>query len=197
MFTGIVEGLGRVVRLEGGLLEIDPGTLFATEPAGLGESIAINGVCLTAVGFDPIRFDLSPETLDRTNLGELRPGGPVNLERAMKADARFGGHIVQGHVDATAVLEGIEPVGGDNFVARYSVSPEFDRYLIDKGSVALDGISLTVVRPESGLFEVWLIPHTMQMTNLHARKPGDRINVEFDVLVKHVEKLLAATRVAR
>lgn len=190
MFTGIVQALGQVRGLENLILEVDAPSTFAPEGYDEGESIAINGVCLTVVGFDPLRFDLSEETLARTDLGDLKAGDSVNLERAMTANARFGGHIVQGHVDATGELVDIEPQEGSS-VYRFRIPVEYARYLIDKGSITIDGISLTVVRPEGDTFETWIIPHTLANTNLGTRKVGDRVNLEFDVIAKYVERLLA------
>jgi riboflavin synthase len=157
----------------------------------LGESVAVNGVCLTVVDFaDGLDFDLSSETIDRSNLGDLRTGDFVNLERAMTLGDRLGGHIVQGHVDATATITDIQPVD-ESTIFRFELPNSGGRYLVDKGSIALDGISLTVVRPERSRFEAWIIPHTLANTNLGHRLIGDRVNVEYDVLAKHVEQLLA------
>lgn len=193
MFTGIVQALGEVRRQENLVLEVDAPEGFAGMGYDEGESIAINGCCLTVVGFDPLRFDLSEETLARTDLGDLKAGDRVNLERAMTAQARFGGHIVQGHVDATGELVSIEPQEGSS-VFRFRIPAEYGRYLIDKGSVTIDGISLTVVRPEGDTFETWIIPHTLANTNLGTRQPGDKVNLEFDVIAKYVERLLAPHR---
>lgn len=198
MFTGIVQGFGIVQGLhidrssQSGELTIEPG--FAVNPFGveIGESVAVNGCCLTAVSVGAtLRFDLSPETLSRTAMGTLGPGARVNLERAMEVGDRFGGHIVQGHIDATGTIESIES-SGNSQIFRFLVPAEFDRYLIDKGSVAIDGISLTVVNSCDGRFEAWVIPHTLSETNLGAKRPGDRVNVEFDVIAKYVEKLVGA-----
>ncbi len=192
MFTGLVQAVGRVRRLDGLVLEIEaPPSFFAT-PLVEGESIAVNGVCLTVVG-DSLRFDLSEETLARTSLGALAEGDPVNLERAMSASDRFGGHIVQGHVDATAEMVAIEPQEGST-VYRFRTPAGGGRYLIDKGSVTLDGISLTVVRPVGDEFEAWIIPHTLANTNLGSRKVGDQVNLEYDVIAKYVERLVTPYR---
>jgi len=160
----------------------------------LGESLAVNGCCLTVVeanrqasGEVLLAFDLSEETLRRTNLGECRPGTRVNLERAMRPSDRFGGHIVQGHVDAVGEVVSVTPTDASH-VYRFRV-PD-DQYLIDKGSIALNGVSLTVVDPKDGLFEVWVIPHTLQETNLGDLREGSRVNVEYDVIAKHVERLV-------
>jgi riboflavin synthase len=184
VFTGIVEAVGTVRSLEPGHLILEnPGL----EGLVVGESISVSGVCLTAIEpLTALHFDLSEETLSRSNLGDLQPGHLVNLERAMQADGRFGGHFVQGHVDCLGTIVSM-PLG----VLRVKVPEQYDRYLVDKGSVAIDGISLTVIRPEGGTFEAAIIPHTMEHTNLKSRRAGNRVNIEFDVLAKHVEKLLA------
>lgn len=191
MFTGIVESLGRVVSLGDGRLEVRAEGDFAPEGFDEGESVAVNGCCLTVLPGEGLRFDLSPETLARTSLGSLEPGARVNLERAMVAGGRLGGHVVQGHVDATGTFEGSRPEG-NSVVMRFRAPAGDGRYLIDKGSVAVEGVSLTVVRPEGDAFEVWAIPHTLERTNLGALRPGDRVNLEFDVLAKYVERLLEA-----
>lgn len=191
MFTGIVQAVGRVSKLDGGVLTLDAPTSFVDGTLEIGESIAVNGCCLTLVSEEGgLRFDLSPETLARTSLGDVRPGSKVNMERAMQAGARFGGHIVQGHVDATGTLVSIRPEG-NSVVYRFQAPAEYDRYLIDKGSVTIDGISLTVVHPDAGAFDVWVIPHTLQETHLGELQPGSRVNLEFDVIARYVEKLLA------
>ncbi|HWA83760.1 MAG TPA: riboflavin synthase [Fimbriimonadaceae bacterium] len=190
MFTGIVESLGRVVGLDGGVLLVQPEQLLGPDPVTLGESIAVNGCCLTVVAVEPsLRFDLSPETIARTSLGSLSAGRHVNLERAMRADGRFGGHIVQGHVDATGEVVSLTPAENSTIV-RFRVPPGSERYLIDKGSITVDGISLTVVKPEGNEFDAWIIPHTFAHTNLGERAAGDRVNLEFDALARYVERLL-------
>lgn len=191
MFTGLVQAIGRVESLQGERLVISPESTLGDDLIQLGESIAINGCCLTVVAQERgLAFDLSTETLRRTNLGALQAGARVNLERAMRLGDRLGGHVVQGHVDAVATLESIETLPDSwRLVVRPPV--EGARYLIDKGSVTLDGISLTVVRPDRETFEVHIIPHTWEHTNLKERKVGDVLNLEYDVLAKHVERLLA------
>lgn len=191
MFTGIVESLGEVASLAEGRLEVRPEPGFAPEGFAEGESVAVNGCCLTVLPGEGLRFDLSPETLDRTSLGALASGARVNLERAVVAGGRLGGHVVQGHVDATGVFEGSSPEG-NSVVMRFRAPAGYGRYLIDKGSVAVEGVSLTVVRPVEDAFEVWVIPHTLERTNLGSLRPGDRVNLEFDVLAKYVERLLEA-----
>jgi riboflavin synthase len=195
VFTGIIEALGRVRSLADGLLIVDLDQSLGPDSVVEGESIAINGCCLTVVApLDSLelRFDLSPETLSRTSLGQLATGSHVNIERAMRADGRFGGHIVQGHVDATGVLVSATPAGNST-VFRFQVPAGDERYLIDKGSVTIDGISLTVVKPEENEFDVWVIPHTIEQTNLGELKPGDRVNLEYDALARYVEKLLKSS----
>jgi riboflavin synthase len=159
----------------------------------LGASISVNGVCLTAVDIRPDGFsaDLAPETLERSNLGDLRAGDPVNLERPLMLSTRLSGHIVQGHVDGTGVLEALTELGDGNWELTVRVPRELDRFLVYKGSIAIDGISLTIAEVQDGLVRVAIIPHTYQATNLHVRKTGDRLNIECDVLAKHVDKLLA------
>ena len=188
MFTGIVQAVGRVRSLENGRLVIDAPPSF--RPTELGESVAVNGCCLTAIELsDGLHFELSEETLARTALATLAPRSLVNLERAATLATLFGGHIVQGHVDCTGTLVAVTPQEGSTVYA-FQAPVEYDRYLIDKGSITVDGVSLTVVEPHAGRFDTWLIPHTLQNTHLHSLSPGARVNLEFDVIAKHVEKLL-------
>lgn len=188
MFTGLVQAVGSVRSVGDGRLVVDPPDAWPGDPWQTGESVAVNGCCLTVTGdAPPLAFDLSAETLARTNLGVLQAGSLVNLERAMRPADRLGGHIVQGHVDGLASLLAVEKAGGSR-VLRFQT--DGGRYLIDKGSVAVDGVSLTVVRPNGGEFEVWVVPHTLEATNLGDRRPGDLLNIEYDVLAKHVERLL-------
>ncbi|MER5649121.1 riboflavin synthase [Streptosporangium sp. NPDC002524] len=195
MFTGIVEELGEIAGIEplsdAARLSIRGKTV--TSDAGHGDSIAVNGVCLTVVDVEGEVFtaDVMKETLDRSSLGALGPGSPVNLERAVRADQRLGGHIVQGHVDGTGVLLSREPAEHWE-VVRISLPPELDRYVVEKGSIAVDGISLTVMGVGSGGFAVSLIPTTLGLTTLGAKRPGDPVNLEVDVIAKHVEKLVGA-----
>ncbi len=193
MFTGIVQGLGTVKSVkkmaEGSVLVIAPD--FVLEHPEEGESIAVNGVCLTAttISGDFFTADVSPETLSRSTLGELGPGSRVNLERALRLSDRLGGHIVSGHIDCTGqVLERKELRQFTLF--RFRIDAKYDRYLIEKGSVTIDGISLTVNSCTSGEFSVAIIPHTLSITTLGFRKVGDRVNIEVDVIGKYVEKLL-------
>jgi riboflavin synthase len=190
MFTGIVEELG-IVERAGSRLKIQCRKVI--EGSGQGSSIAVNGVCLTAVDLDGSSFsaDLAPETLRRSNLSDLTAGSRVNLERALLPTSRLSGHIVQGHVDATGELLALEELGGGNWWLKVRVPPELDRYLVFKGSIAIDGISLTVAALEGDVLSVTIIPHTYQNTSLGSHRRGDRVNLECDVLAKHVEKLLA------
>jgi riboflavin synthase len=195
MFTGIVEELGEIAAIEPlrDAARMSIRGKVVTADAGHGDSIAVNGVCLTVVEVDGEAFtaDVMKETLDRSCLGALRPGSRVNLERAVRADQRLGGHIVQGHVDGTGVLLSREP--GEHWeVVRFSLPAELNRYVVEKGSIAVDGVSLTVVGVDGNGFAVSLIPTTLQLTTLGAKQPGDPVNLEVDVIAKHVEKLVGA-----
>ena len=195
MFTGIVEELGRVEEIAHGE---DSARLtirgpVVTTDAAHGDSIAVNGVCLTVttVEGDTFTVDVMAQTLALTGIGDLRPGDRVNLERAMAADGRFGGHIVQGHVDATATVVSRTP--GDRWEAvRFTLPPALARYLVPQGSITVDGVSLTVASLEDDTFTVSLIPTTLELTTLGLRQPGERVNLEVDVLAKYVERMLAA-----
>lgn len=203
MFTGIVEELGRVVRLEtvedSARLTVEAPTV--TQDVSLGDSVSVNGCCLTVTAVHGSTFtaDLMAETLTRTTLGSQAPGDPVNLERALRASDRLGGHIVQGHIDATA--EVLDHHRGEHWdLLRISLPQEIARYVAVKGSVALDGVSLTVVDasdvapvPGAGAsLSVGLIPETLRRTTLGTRRPGERVNLEVDVLAKYAERLLGA-----
>lgn len=199
MFTGIVEELGRVESIEHGaesaVLRIR-GPLVVSD-ATHGASISCNGVCLTVVEHDEATFsvDVMAESLRRSSLGELVEGSPVNLERAMAANGRFGGHVVQGHVDGTARL--LQRTPGERWeVARFELSAALARYVVEKGSITVDGVSLTVSAVGEGFFEVSLIPTTLELTTLGSRQVGDLVNLEVDVLAKYVEKMLVAGVVA-
>lgn len=194
MFTGIVEELGTTESFDGHRLVIRGAAVLSD--LTLGASIAVNGVCLTAVAIGPDRFsaDLAPETLARTNLGDLKPGDPVNLERPLTVGSRLSGHIVQGHVDETGVFQSLRELGDGNFELTVQAPRDLDRFLVYKGSITLDGISLTIADVADGLVKIAIIPHTSVATNLRSRQPGDRINIECDVLAKHVDKLLAHLR---
>ena len=191
MFTGIVQAVGTVVEADKLRLVVDAEAAWPGDPVVVGESVALNGVCLTAVGVgSPLTFELSEETLVRTTFSRLARGSRVNLERAMRPADRFGGHIVQGHVDQVgAVLDVQAKDGWWSFLLDSGEGG--GRYLVDKGSITVDGVSLTVVEPEHDAFRVAIIPHTFNETNIGRLQAGDRVNIEFDVLAKHVEKLLA------
>jgi riboflavin synthase len=195
MFTGIIQELGRVVSVyphsKGARFKIACRAVLAD--AQIGASIAVNGACLTAVGMDNEGFtaDLAPETLKRTNLADLGPGAPVNLERPLAANGRLDGHFVLGHVDGTAGVVALDALGDDNWWLQVRVPKLLERYVVSKGSVALDGISLTVAGIEGEIASFTIIPHTYQHTTLHSYRPGMRLNIEVDILAKHLEKLLA------
>ncbi|MFY9233165.1 MAG: riboflavin synthase [Fimbriimonadaceae bacterium] len=188
MFTGIIQAKGRVVLNSGSALAVSPD--WSEEDIQSGESISVNGVCLTVLGLsNPLTFDLSPETLERTTLGALAPGQKVNLERALRVGDRLGGHFVQGHVDAVGSIKARREAENSQ-VLTFEVPEGFERYLVDKGSVCVDGISLTVVEPRGRLFDIWIVPHTLRETNLDAMRAGSQVNLEFDMLAKYVEKLI-------
>jgi len=192
MFTGLIEAVGTVTLLEA--RGNDAARLVLDLPyAGelsLGESVAVNGCCLTVTGKEGvISFDLLMETLNRTSLGDLKAGSRVNLERALRADGRFGGHFVQGHVDTTATVVAAEPKGSDRNLV-IAIPQGGARYFIEKGSIAVNGVSLTVASLEEESFGLWIIPHTLQETNLGDLKPGDRVNLEYDMLAKYAERQL-------
>jgi riboflavin synthase len=197
MFTGIVEAVGEVTTMA----ESTPGTYrleirmpLASE-LKIGDSLANNGVCLTVISQThfAVGFDLLAETVLRSNLGHLKIGDLVNLERPMAASSRFDGHIVQGHVDTTAKLRAVEEVGQDHRI-EIELPAAFQQYVVFKGSIAVNGISLTVAELHADRFVNWIIPHTWKMTNLHRLKPGDDINLEFDVVAKYVERMISGGR---
>ncbi|MFH0781371.1 MAG: riboflavin synthase [Pseudomonadota bacterium] len=194
MFTGIIEGVGKIVgrRNSGGGIVLDLEAGFALIDPKEGESIAASGVCLTAYGIYSNRFsaDVSPETLSRTKLGMLNPGDLVNLERALRVSDRLGGHIVSGHVDCLATVAGRNERGLYTILS-FSLAKEQDRYIIEKGSIAIDGVSLTVNSCKAGFFSVSVIPHTLKETTLGALKIGNKVNIEVDVIGKYVAKLLS------
>ncbi len=198
VFTGLVAGLGRLERAidenAGRRLEISSPGLADDGELRLGESIAINGCCLTAIAVALDRFEVQagPETLARTNLGSQRAGGRVNLERALKVGDRLGGHFVSGHIDTTAVLRERRREGEWEFLA-FGIEPRWTPLLVAKGSIAVDGVSLTLVDVWPDSFSVMLIPHTLAVTTLGIIQPGDRVNIEVDILAKHVQKLLQAS----
>ncbi len=196
MFTGLVEGQARVRDV---VPEADAVRLTIEFPADvaaaftMGESIALNGCCLTVVELaeGTAAFQAGTETLSKTNLGELKPGRSVNFERSLRADARLGGHIVQGHVDGTARVQSIDR-DGEWVTMFFQLAPQLAKFMVPKGSVAVDGVSLTVVNAEPDRFSVALIPHTLEVTTLGQRAVGDTVNIESDILGKYVERLLAA-----
>jgi riboflavin synthase len=192
LFTGIIEEVGHVNRIGGGSLVIDCHKVL--EDVQLGDSIAVNGVCLTVTHFDKSSFtaDVMPETVRRTSLAELKKGSPVNLERALTLASRLGGHIVSGHIDGTGEIVKFADEG-NAILMTISAGPELLRYIVEKGSVALDGISLTVAAVTKADFTVSLIPHTREVTNLGSKKAGSTINIETDVLGKYVEKMLGGS----
>lgn len=193
MFTGIVEGMGRidVVAPEAGQCDLTISAGKVLDGIEVGDSIAVNGVCLTAVAVssDQVRVTAVTETLERTNLGGLAVGDRVNLERPMPAAGRFDGHIVQGHVDGVATVAAIE-AEGESRRLRFSAEPALLRYVVEKGSVTVDGVSLTITAAGADSFELVLIPHTLDVTVLGLREAGDLVNVEVDILAKYVERLL-------
>ena len=194
MFTGIIEELGVVEAVEsraaGARLRVRCSTVMSDMKEGA--SIAVNGVCLTAVDPRPDWFcaDLAPETLRRSNLGDLRARSRVNLERPLSPTGRLSGHIVQGHVDGTGEFLSLQDLGDENWWLRVRVPAELDRFLVYKGSIAIDGISLTIAALEGDVLSVTIIPHTYRNTTLGGYCAGARVNLECDVLAKHVEKLL-------
>ena len=190
MFTGIVEEVGIVSKITNNGMTVK--ALRVLSDAKLGDSIAVNGTCLTAVSFTASEFsvDLSPETMRRTSLGQLTEGGRVNLERALSASDRMGGHIVQGHVDGTGRITSIKP-DGDSIIFRVRIPKRLDKYIVEKGFVAVDGISLTVVKRGASSFTLAVIPYTLENTNLAVLSEGDQVNLEADILAKYVESLLA------
>ena len=199
MFTGIVEEVGVVAKISGKSMTVRAAKVM--EGLKLGDSIAVNGACLTAVSFSQsdeesdergereFSVDLSPETMRRTALGELSEGRPVNLERALLVSDRMGGHIVQGHVDGTGRVMSTRPEG-DSVIFRIRVPKRLERYIVEKGFVAVDGISLTVVKRGASSFTLAVIPFTLKNTNLVSLSVGDRVNLETDILAKYVESLL-------
>jgi riboflavin synthase len=196
MFTGIIEELGTVVFDQKRLVVRCAAVL---EDAHEGSSIAVNGVCLTALDVTAHSFaaDLAPETLARTNLGDLRVGSRVNLERPVTPATRLSGHIVQGHVDATGEVIALDELGDGNWWLKVRIPAALDRYLVHKGSIAIDGISLTIASLEREVMGVTIIPHTYANTTLGSRRVGERVNLEVDVLAKHVEKLIQSGAIAR
>jgi riboflavin synthase len=198
MFTGLVEETGDLLALERstGGVRLTVRALAITRGIVLGDSVAVNGCCLTVTAHEgeTLAFDLLDETLARTNLGQLVPGAPVNLERALAAHARLGGHFVQGHIDTTSRVMAFEQIKADHRL-EIALPREFARYVAFKGSIAIDGISLTVAEVREESFAVWIIPHTLAVTNLRVKKATDLVNLEFDLLAKYVERMLAVRSV--
>jgi riboflavin synthase len=198
MFTGIIEELGTIESLEpkatGALLRLR--ARIVTEDLKRGDSVSVNGVCLTALDVSAASFtaDVSPETMDRSNLGDLGTGALVNLERPLTPSGRLGGHIVQGHIDGAVEFVSLEPLGDDNWWLKIRVPPELDRYVVLKGSIAIDGVSLTVASLEDGVLGATIIPLTYESTALHTYRPGVRVNLECDILAKYLEKMLESVK---
>ena len=193
MFTGIVEERGAVASLEGARLTVECRVVAAG--IEIGASIAVSGACLTAVAIDgsSLGFDLSEETIARTSLGNLAPGDPVNLERPVTLAARLGGHLVQGHVDGVGRVARIEPDPGGGNRTVVTIPDHLLRYIVEKGSLTIDGVSLTVAAIERDEITVALIPHTLAVTTLGDAEPGDPLNIEVDILARYVERLMGGT----
>ncbi|MEM7791774.1 MAG: riboflavin synthase [Verrucomicrobiota bacterium] len=192
MFTGIVEETGSVISFEEGLeaWRLKVRAKKVSQGVDLGDSISVNGCCLTVVEMsaESLEFDLLEESIRLTSIQGIGPGGKINLERALMPTTRMGGHFVSGHVDGRGVIEVIEPRGKDFF---FRIRPEQGdlRYVVHKGCITVDGISLTVAEVDDECFAIWLIPHTMEVTNLHTKRQGDLVNLEYDLIAKYVEKL--------
>jgi riboflavin synthase len=195
MFTGIVEEIGRVTRIEqrGENRRITVSAEHAPKKLKTGDSVAVSGVCLTAVDMETGSFsaDLAPETWTRTAFSRMQEGALVNLELPMKADGRFGGHIVQGHVDGVGKVMAFERIAdSENWWLQIELPDEVEKYTVYKGSISVEGISLTVAQLEGNRCTIAVIPHTVEMTNLHSLKPGDPVNLEADLIAKYVEKMI-------
>ena len=194
MFTGIVEETGRVVAFEhkAAAWRLVVEATVVVQGTRIGDSIAVNGCCLTVVACDErsLSFDLLEETVRLTNVSQVGVGGVVNLERSLRPDGKMGGHFVTGHVEGPGEIAVLEPRGADRYLrVRYPV--QYRGLLVPKGSITIDGVSLTVVEMQDDWFSIWLIPHTMEVTNLGGRHAGDRVNLEFDMLAKYIDRLLA------
>jgi riboflavin synthase len=195
MFTGIVEEVGRITRIEqrGENRRITIAAEHAPKELKSGDSVSVSGVCLTALDIKAESFaaDLAPETWVRTSFSRIREGAQVNLELPMKADGRFGGHIVQGHVDGVGKVISFDRIGdSENFWLTIELPREVEKYTVYKGSISIEGISLTVAKLEQNLVTVAIIPHTVEATNLNSLKPGDPVNLEADLIAKYVEKMM-------
>jgi riboflavin synthase len=193
MFTGLIETTGTILAVE----QREGATRIAVTAPGLGlrtgDSVAVSGVCLTALDIEPGKFqaDLAAETIARTSLSQLVPGATVNLELPTPAGSPLGGHVVQGHVDGTGTLLSLEPVGSADWWLRVAVPSAVSRYMVEKGSIAIEGISLTIAKWEPDVVSVAVIPHTYARTNLHTLKTGQPVNIEADVLIKYMEQRVA------
>ena len=197
MFTGIVEEVGSVTRIEqrGENRRITIAAVDVSQELKAGDSVSVSGVCLTAIDIEPGSFcaDLAPETWQRTSFSRMHEGALVNLELPMKADGRFGGHIVQGHVDGVGQLIALQRIAGsENFWLHIELPHEVEKYTVYKGSLCIEGISLTVAKLEGRECSVAIIPHTVEMTNLKSLKPGDPLNLEADLIAKYVEKMMTS-----
>jgi len=195
MFTGIVEEVGRITRIEqrGENRRITIAAGNTPKELGTGQSVSVSGVCLTALDIKPGSFcaDLAPETWVRTSFSRIHEGALVNLELPMKADGRFGGHIVQGHVDGVGKLLSFERIAdSENWWLDISLPEEIEKYTVYKGSITIEGISLTVAKLDRNRCTIAIIPHTVEMTNLHSLKPADPVNLEADLIAKYVEKMM-------
>ncbi len=196
MFSGLVEEMGRVRRVEhdGDRARLAIEAALTAEGSGIGASVAINGVCLTVIEADDrtLAFDVAPETLRVTALGTLRPGDPVNLERPLRLGDRVGGHLVTGHIDGVGTLQAVTPAGEGRELTITLPSPALEPYLVTKGSVAVDGVSLTVASLIPAGFRVAIIPHTAQITTLGLKGPGAKVNLEMDLIGKYLHRLVEA-----
>ena len=195
MFTGIVEEVGQIAKIEqrGENRRITVEATNTPKELGTGQSVAVSGVCLTALDITPRSFcaDLAPETWERTSFSRIHQGALVNLELPMKADGRFDGHIVQGHVDGVGKLIAFERIAdSENWWLHIELPDDVERYTVFKGSISIEGISLTVAKLEKNRCTIAIIPHTVEMTNLHSLKPGDPVNLEADLIAKYVEKMM-------
>lgn len=195
MFTGIVEETGEVISFveQANAWRLTLAAKVVTGDLKMGDSVAVNGCCLTVVALtqSEIQFDLLAESVRLTSIGSVGVGGKVNLERALLPTTRMGGHFVSGHVDGMGEIEAIEPRGKD-FYFRIKPEAEKLKYIVSKGCITVDGISLTVAEVDDSGFAIWLIPHTMEVTNLHTKQVGDPVNLEYDLVAKYVEKLFVA-----
>ena len=200
MFTGLVREIGEVgwLRRTDQAVQLMVNAPRTASRVARGDSVAVNGCCLTVATHrdKQLMFDLLEESLGRTNLGRVKPGDPVNLERALRVDGRLGGHFVQGHVDCTAEVLSVTEKGPDVRL-EIALAGEFARYAAFKGSIAVNGVSLTIAELAAGSFTVWIIPHTLDATNLGDLQDGDIVNLEFDVLAKYVERLISTREAAR